>query len=86
MANQDRIIDKANEIQEYLKNTHCEHIRWTKATHWITTASYFRWHGDDKAADRLKAKNMDEFCEVRTIQRLKASRNNERSQGVELQD
>lgn len=61
LTNQDRILDKDNEILESLKNTHCEHIRWTKATHGIAATSYIRWHGGHEVVDRLKVENMDEF-------------------------
>lgn len=54
MANQDRILDKANEMLVSLKNTHCEHIGWMRATHGTVAVSYFRWHRDDEVGDCLK--------------------------------
>lgn len=54
MANEDRILDKANEILESLKNTHCEHIGWTRGTHGIAAASYFRFHGKTRQLTVLR--------------------------------
>lgn len=33
LVKQDSILEKSNKILKSLKNTHCEHIRWTRATH-----------------------------------------------------
>lgn len=75
LANQGRILEKSNEILESLKNTHCEHIGMTRATHEIAAASYFRWHGHYEAGNYcLEVENMNELCEVRRIPRFKASK------------
>lgn len=39
LSNQDRILNKSNEILESLKNTHCEHVGWTRAPHGIAAVS-----------------------------------------------
>lgn len=58
LAKQDSILENSNKILETLKNTNCEHLGWSQTTHGITTACYFRWHGDDGAVDHLKSENM----------------------------
>lgn len=35
LAKQDNILEKSNVILVTLKNAHCEHLRWTRATHRI---------------------------------------------------
>lgn len=74
LANQDHILKNFNEILESLKNAHCEHIGWARATRWTAAVSYFRWHGDDEASDHLEDKNMDQFCKVRRLLRLRESK------------
>lgn len=73
LVNQDRILEKSNVILESLMITHCEHIGWSWPTHGIAAASYSRWHRDDVAVDRLEAENIDQFCKVRKLLRLRES-------------
>lgn len=58
LPNEDAILAKTSETLESLKDTHAEHMRLAKATHGMAVVSYFKWHGNDKAVDRLKAENM----------------------------
>lgn len=37
---------------------------YTRATHGIVAANYFRWHGDDRAVNRLEREYMNKFLEI----------------------
>lgn len=52
MDNQDAILAKTFEILETLKEAHVEQMGLQRVTHGMAAASYFRWQGDDAAADR----------------------------------
>lgn len=77
LATQDGISEKSNEILESLKNTLYEHLGWTRATHGIAAASYFKWHGDIAIADCLKVENILQFYEMKRVLRHGASRGQE---------
>lgn len=58
MEKQDTLIGKFDDILVTFKNTKIEHIGWTRATHRMAATSFFRWLGDESAADELDEENM----------------------------
>lgn len=60
-------MERSNEILESRKITHCEYLEWTRATHGIVPASYFRWHGEDATVDHLEAEKFGQFYQMRRM-------------------
>lgn len=64
MEKQDTLIDRKGEILRTFKDAQIKHLRYTQAAHGIVTANYFRWHGDDRATNRLEREYMQQFLEM----------------------
>lgn len=54
MERQNTLIKQMGELLTSFKKAQVEHMGYSRMTHEICAANFFRWHNDDLAADQLE--------------------------------